>query len=115
MGLLRRAGRAANQVLRSFGYQVIATAGRREDGAAAPAALPEGAAAYLREDNPRLLELERAYAAFDPRVTTPLLWRRGHVTAYDLRYSRGDNPYVWQVRDGMREANYALTAYYVKS
>jgi hypothetical protein len=116
VGLLRRAGRAANRVLRGLGYQVVASAGRREASAvAAPAALPEGAAAYLRADHPRLLELERAYAAFDPRVTTPLLWRRGHVTAYDLRYFRGDNAYVWQVRDGAGGANFALTAYYVKS
>jgi len=115
MSLLRRAGRAANRVLRGFGYQVIASAGRREGDAVALAALPEGAAAYLRPDNPRLLELKRAYAALDPRVTTPLLWRRGHVTPYDLRYFRGDNAYVWQARDGAGEPNYALTAYYVKS
>ncbi len=114
MGLLKRAGRAANGVLRSFGYQVIPSAARRADGAA-PAVLPGAAEAYLRADNPRLLELERAYAAFDSRVTTPLLWRRDHVTTYDLRYFRGDNAYVWQVRDGAAEANYALTAYYVKS
>ena len=115
MGLLRRAGRAANRVLRGFGYQVIASAGRSDDRQAAPPSLPEHAAAYLRADNPRLLELERAYAAFDARVTTPLLWRPGHVTAFDTRYFRGDNAYVWQVRDGASEANYALTAYYVKS
>lgn len=115
MTVLRRAGRAANRVLRGLGYQVVASAARGEAGAAAPPALPEGAAAYLRPDHPRLLELERAYAAFDPRVTTPLLWRRGHVTPYDLRYFRGDNAYVWQVRDGAGGANYALSAYYVKS
>jgi hypothetical protein len=115
VGLLRRAGRAANQVLRGLGYQVIASAGRREAVTAAAAALPEGAAAYLRPDHPRLLGLERAYAAFDARVTAPLLWRPGHVTPYDLRYFRGDNAYVWQVRDGAGGANYALSAYYVKS
>lgn len=115
MGLLRRAGRAANRVLRGFGYQVIASARRSDDGAAARSPLPEDAAAYLRADNPRLLELERGYAEFDGRVTTPLLWRPGHVTAFDLRYFRGDNAYVWQIRDGASEVNYALTAYYVKS
>jgi len=82
---------------------------------AAPAPLPEGAEAYLSESNPRLLELERRYAAFDKRVTTPLVWRQGYVTPNDLCYFRGDNAYIWQVRDGAAETNYALTAYYVKS
>ncbi|HJY77520.1 MAG TPA: putative sugar O-methyltransferase [Burkholderiales bacterium] len=115
MRLIRRAGRAANRMLRGFGYQVIASAGRRDASGFAPAPLPGGAEEYLRPDNPRLAELERAYAACDPRVTAPLLWRPGHVTPYDLRYFRGDNAYVWQVRDGLGELNYALTAYYVRS
>jgi hypothetical protein len=115
VSLVRRLGRAANAALRGFGYQIIASAAKPEARGGSPAPLPGGAEDYLRPDHPRLLELERAYAAFEPRVTTPLVWKRGHVSRYDLRYFRGDNAYVWQVRDGARELNYALTAYYVKT
>jgi SAM-dependent methyltransferase len=111
MGLLRR---GANRVLGGFGYQ-IAKAPRREADKPEPAPLPPGAEAYLSPTNPRLLELERRYAAFDPRVTTPRVWRQGYVTPDDLRSFRGDNAYVWQVRDGAAQTNYALSAYYVKS
>jgi hypothetical protein len=113
--LFRRLGRAANALLRGFGYQVIASAAKPASRGGSPAPLPSGAEDYLRPDHPRLTELERAYAALDPRVTTPLLWKRHHVSRYDLRYFRGDNAYVWQVRDGASELNYALTAYYVKN
>jgi len=113
--LIRRLGRAANVTLRRFGYQVIASAAKPEGRGGAPAPLPSGAADYLRPDHPRLLELERAYARFDSRATTPLLWKRQHVSGYDLRYFRGDNAYVWQIRDGASEINYVLTAYYVKT
>jgi hypothetical protein len=102
-----------NALLRRFGYQLIASAGRQDIQSGAPAPLPAGAEDRLRPDHPRLLELERAYAQFDSRVVTPLLWERRHVSPYDLRYFRGDNAYVWQIRDGAAETNYALTAYYV--
>lgn len=80
-----------------------------------PVTLPQGAEDYLRFDNPRLLNLEVRYAAMDSRVTTPDMWTRGHVNAYDLKYFRGDNAYVWQLRGGGTESSYALSAYYMEA
>ena len=89
-----------NALLRRLGYQIIASAGRQDSRNGAPAPLPAGAEARLRPDHPRLLELERAYAQCDARVTASPLWKRQHLSPYDLRYFRGDNAYVWQIRDG---------------
>ena len=64
----------------------------------------------------RLETLRKRYRQVDPRVTTPLEWDEGMVTADHLRNFRGDNPYVWQRVD--RNANdvaYALTYYSLKS
>jgi hypothetical protein len=77
---------------------------------------PEGAKSYLRVDHPRLIELRSRYSTFDSRVTSPLVWRNGHVRAEDLLYFRGDNAYVWQLRGpNMDPPAYALSTYYVKS
>ncbi|MDH7974654.1 putative sugar O-methyltransferase [Sphingomonas sp. AR_OL41] len=74
---------------------------------------PLGAAAldYLRPDNPRLVELELRYAAADPRVTTPMIWQHGYVTAEDLKYFRGDNAYRW----ALRGRNYSYVSYVVSN
>lgn len=81
-----------------------------------PSPLPEGAAGYLVPTNPRLVALRERYAAFDPSVTTPLVWTDTLVSAEDMQYFRGDNAYVWQVRGvGMNVMSYALTAYYMQS
>jgi len=78
--------------------------------------LPEGAEKYLQPDNPRLRELQKRYADFDPDVTVPLVWQEGIVSPEDLRYFRGDNAYVWQLRGpNMNIMAYALATYYVKS
>jgi hypothetical protein len=61
--------------------------------------LPPGAAEYLRQDNPRLLDLQSTYAALDWPVTVPSRWDRGMLgTWLHLAWFRGDNPYVWQYR-----------------
>ena len=76
--------------------------------------LPAGASEYLRADNPRLQELRARYLAFDPRATTPFMWTENHLSASELRYFRGDNAFVWQVREpGLNEMAYALSTYYV--
>ena len=78
--------------------------------------LPEGAAAYLVRDNPRMRELKERYAGFDKDVTTPLVWSEDVVSAEDMLQFRGDNAYVWQTRShGMNILAYALTTYYAKS
>lgn len=81
-----------------------------------PATLPEGAAAYLRPDNPRLLELRARYGAADPRVTNSLVWTDERLPPTDMLYFRGDNNFVWQIRGPNRnEATYALAYYHLKA
>ena len=78
--------------------------------------LPEGAADYLTQNNPKLLELQEQYKRADPDVTVPAVWGDGYVRSDDIAYFRGDNGWVWQVRG--RNTNilsYALTTYYLKS
>jgi len=78
--------------------------------------LPEDAVNYLRQDNPHLINLQKRYAKFDKSIMAPLVWTDDQVTADDIKYFRGDNAYVWQLRgQNMSAINYALTTYYVKS
>jgi len=78
--------------------------------------IPADAEFVLRADNPRLVDLKARYAAFDPTVTTPLIWREGHLRNEDIPYFRGDNAYVWQVRNGnFNIMGYALAYYYAQS
>src|SRR5436190_8784088 len=78
--------------------------------------LPADAASHLRPDHPHLAELKKRYAAFNRRVTGPLIWDAHYVSAEDLRYFRGDNAYVWQLRGPNADPGaYALATYYVKS
>ncbi|MFC1827888.1 putative sugar O-methyltransferase [Thermodesulfobacteriota bacterium] len=77
---------------------------------------PEGVEDYLQPNHPRLKELQKRYANFDSEVTVPLVWKEGIIRPEDLRYFRGDNAYVWQLRGlNMNIMAYALTTYYVKS
>jgi hypothetical protein len=79
----------------------------------ANAPLPDGAAKYLSEENPRLVELRARYEKADKAVTTPLVWTSGHSRSDYLRYFRGDGRYLWQVGGpNMNLLGYALTAYY---
>lgn len=81
--------------------------------------LPPEASA-LRPDHPRLRELRARYRSFGEAVTNHVSWTdRYLLDELDLRYFRGDNAYVWQLR-GLRDhelaaRSYALTAYYVRS
>lgn len=75
----------------------------------------------LRGDNPRLLELRARYAAFDPVVTTPLVWNEGAVRDDDLRAFRGHTAYVWQEAGARIQSShnlnpigYALACYYLQ-
>src|ERR1700704_5487768 len=58
-------------------------------------ALPSGAEGYLSEHSPRLHQLRDAYARSGLPVTIPSLWNDEHLQGADLRYFRGESPYVW--------------------
>ncbi|MDQ3019686.1 MAG: putative sugar O-methyltransferase [Bacteroidota bacterium] len=78
--------------------------------------LPKGSENYFQYNNPRLKELKERYALFDGNVITPLLWTENHVSPDDIKYFRGDNAYVWQLRGkSMNIFGYVLSTYYVKS
>jgi len=110
-------------LLKPIGYEVVRSRDLyawqrrvRKGTSFKPSTLPVGAERYLREDNPRFRELRERYAAYDDKVTFPLVWKEGHLSADDMQYFRGDNAYVWQLRGpNMNPLAYALTAYYVAS
>jgi SAM-dependent methyltransferase len=57
----------------------------------------------LAPDHPRLHELRAAYAASELPVTVPSVWSDELLSnRLDLRYFRGDNPYVWQYAEWPR-------------
>jgi hypothetical protein len=80
-----------------------------------PEALPEGAAEYLTAENPRLAELRCRYRNFRCPAGDPSLWKESHRAQIDLPYFRGDNPYIFQVRDDNKEIHYLLTYFYLRS
>jgi hypothetical protein len=81
-----------------------------------PATLPPGAAAWLRPDNPALLDLQARYAAMDKRVITPSLWDETRLSAQDMLYFRSDNHFVWQVRGPNRNhRSYKKVARFVRA
>lgn len=60
--------------------------------------LPPGAERELRDDNPRLQALRERYADSAPERAG--LWKPDELAQdLDLRWFRGDSPYVWQYRD----------------
>ena len=109
--LSRRFDLALSRASKLYPWQVD---GSRSD-ALPPPDLPEGAADYLRLDHPRLAELRERYAAFGD-VTAPFVWTPDKFTPDQLLYFRGDNPFVWQLRDPrMNALSYGLTYYHLKS
>jgi len=124
MGLKAQVGRAGNRLLKRYGYRVVSEDRlydwQKEKGVYfhtfRDADLPADANQYLVPSNPRLADLRSLYAAFARTVTEPLVWTPGFVRSEDLKYFRGDNGYVWQLRGrNMNPLGYALTAYYVRS
>lgn len=109
-----------NTFLRPFGHE-LEDWSRRGSGTPegmnpVQTALPDGAEAYLRPDNPRLLQLGEKYAAWNRSVMAPSVWTDVHLKPADIKYFRGDNAFVWQLRgQNMRVLSYILTAYYVRS
>jgi hypothetical protein len=112
-----------NDALHRRGYEIVSShnlyewqRGHVDQPSFSATPLPGDAASYLRRDNPKLLELERRYRAFDGQVTTPSLWTNQHVRDQDINYFRGDNAWVWQVRgNNAHLLAYALCLYYLQS
>jgi hypothetical protein len=121
--ILKSAKRALNAVLKVFGQKLMSNnllydwqRNPKTKSSFRKHPLPGNAEQYLRPDNPVLEKLQQRYASFDGDATVPLVWKDGIVTPDDLRYFRGDNAYVWQLRGtNMNPMAYALTAYYVES
>jgi len=71
---------------------------------------------YLTENNPRLWELEEAYARVRSPVTKPTVWTAAHTGAIDLQRFRADDAYLWQRRSrSMNDISYALAYYCLKT
>lgn len=123
MGIKARARNVLNSICKRYGYELLPSS-LLYDWQRCPqtqpshkrSTLPEGAEHYLVPDHPRLKELRERYAGLDAEVTVALVWKEGHVRPDDLRYFRGDNAYVWQLRgQNMGTVNYALTTFYLAS
>lgn len=93
----------------------IVQGNRKYGGAYNLSALPPGAEDYLTAGNPTLQSLQHRYSRLGQRVTVPLVWQPDYISEAELKYFRGDNGYVWQLRGrNMHRSGYALTTYYEK-
>ncbi|MET7402454.1 putative sugar O-methyltransferase [Dactylosporangium sp. NPDC005572] len=95
-------------------YHIHAGHGRHDD--ARP--IPADVAAVLTDRHPDLVQLRTRYR----RLTSPFkpgrFWRRSRrLRDFDLKYFRGDNAYVWQLRHlgGDARLKYFLFARYISS
>ncbi|MGZ4201447.1 MAG: putative sugar O-methyltransferase [Thermoleophilaceae bacterium] len=62
--------------------------------------LPPGADAELSENNPRLQEMRKAYAALDLPASMASRWNRSAVKSFlDLRWFRGESLITWHYRE----------------
>jgi hypothetical protein len=89
-----------------------------EAGGPAASSIPPETKRILQADNPRLLELQRRYAALSSPLAAHTMWvetyRRGDL---DLAWFRADNVYVWQLRNVRAQARikYFLYGRYVRA
>jgi hypothetical protein len=77
--------------------------------------LPEGAVAYLRYDNPQLIEYKRRYEGHP--AARHSLWKPERLdNQLNLAHFREDNAYIWQSRGVGFDLliSYAFATYYVK-
>src|SRR5882672_7700850 len=102
MVIRRLARNAAQGLLRQFGYHAVPDAliyDWQRLTVPSPAQMsdpiPPEARTYLTRDNPRLRELQQAYAAVCEPVTNAAVWTADYLRPEDLLYFRADNPYVW--------------------
>lgn len=117
--LLRPFKKAVQAMLRQFGYQLRRIPKLFAEGADydRDTSLPAGVLEELRPDNPKLLDLERRYRAFDSPVCRHTLWSPAMRSgAEELRYFRGDTAYVWAYRAiGDAERRFYLYGEYIRS
>jgi hypothetical protein len=119
-GLVRK---VIGQAIRSYGYELVDRSAlydwQQPDYALRSldrGPLPEGAAQYLDDRNPKLKDLIARYSRFNASVTAPLVWTNDLVSGDHLRWFRGDHAYVWQLRGpNMNQLGYTLTTYYAKA
>ncbi len=119
MGLISLAKDVVQRQLARSGYRL--TRIRQEDSAeyssaasyASTVAWPAGAEAELRRDNPKLKTLRESYAAANLPMGVHSLWSdEGVHSQLEMAYFRGDNVYVWQLRN---VRNHARLKYYLYS
>jgi hypothetical protein len=123
MGLKRTLRIGLNSLLNNYGFEIVSSRllyewQKNPQNVASynRSPLPTEASSYLVQDNPRLRELQGRYSNFNEDVTTPFVWTDSYVSPDDILYFRGDNAWVWQLREGnLNELGYALTTYYLKS
>jgi hypothetical protein len=115
--------RVISWAVRRFGYELIQREllydwqkdwERADRASHTDVPLPVGAKNYLTTSNTRLLQLKERYSKADSVVTTPAVWNDDNFSPEDLMYFRGDNAYVYQVRN-LGEVNYVVTGLYVKT
>lgn len=100
-------------VRRSYWRQLLEEDSRQQRPSFKQSPLPDGTREYLQPDNPRLRELKQAYLGHP--ATNHSKWTPQHVTSgLHLGFFRGDNVYIWQVRDKTTEGRYVISTYYVK-
>jgi len=124
MGLSSHVASVANTMLTPLGLK-LARKGYGANAAGSLAAeqkpgrkvkLPTAAKAYCRKDNPRLLELQQRYKAFDQNNNSHSVWSEEQFAAgVDLQHFRDDCMYVYQDLDGNTDINYLLTGFYLLS
>ena len=74
--------------------------------------VPPGAEADLRLDHPRLVELRARYANCSAPMAERTMWAESYVERQvDLTHFRGDNAFVWQVRNAGAMAAYRYYFY----
>jgi len=92
------------RAVRRAGYELVPTA-RPDLKYLAPShsddvALPQGAGAELRLDNPRLVALRDRYRRCELPMADRTMWQPSYLDdEVELAYFRGDNSYVWQFRN----------------
>ncbi len=119
MGLINLAKDVVQRQLARSGYRL--TRIRQEDATESSSAasytravdLPAGASAELRRDNPTLKALRESYDAANLPMGVHSLWSQDGVhSQLEMAYFRGDNVYVWQLRN---VRNHARLKYYLYS
>jgi hypothetical protein len=71
---------------------------------------------YLQPDNPELIRLKNEYSIFENEHNMHSQWDDDYCTQQILLpYFRGDNAYIWQIRNNNSIENYNLTTQYLLS